>query len=189
MWKHWTHWIRSYFNYGWQTKKLYWTGCLPFKTSPGSGCFLSWLLSPWTSARVEERPLLWQPPQTAESDGSLPEGRSACKDLFRLPKGCPRSQKGRLHGVALRLQDSGNWYSFQTKGNHFLPTEETQGQPANPENAHSAFGILGRRGHQWQWRPGEWPPWQNQRSYRRVYGLLGKGCKRCPSRREMLLPL
>ena len=26
MWKHCTHWIRSYSNYGWQTKKLYWTG-------------------------------------------------------------------------------------------------------------------------------------------------------------------
>ena len=47
-------------------------------------------------------------PQVTESDGSLPESRFAGKDLFRLCKGHPRSQKGRLHGVDPGPQDSGN---------------------------------------------------------------------------------
>ena len=105
-------------------------GCLSFETSPGFGCFLSWLLSPWLSGRVEERPLLWWAPQVTESNGSLPEGKSAGKNLFRLPKGHPRSQEGRLHGVAPGSQDSGNQYSSQTKGYQFLPPEATQGQPS-----------------------------------------------------------
>ena len=85
------HWIRSYFNYGWQTKKWYQTGVSAFKTSPGSGCFLSWLLSSWPSGRVEERLLLWQTPQATKSDGGFTEGRPTGKDLFWLPKGHPRS--------------------------------------------------------------------------------------------------
>ena len=63
---------------------------------------------PQSSCRVKERLLLWQSSQVTESDGSLPEGRSAGKDLFRLPKGHLRSQEGRLHGVDLGLQDTGN---------------------------------------------------------------------------------
>ena len=51
------------------------------ETSPGSGCFLSWLLSPQLSSRVKERLLLWWTPQATESDGSLPEGGSAGKDF------------------------------------------------------------------------------------------------------------
>ena len=41
------------------------------------------------SGRVKERPLLWWTPQVIKSDGSLPEGGSKGKDLFRLPKGHP----------------------------------------------------------------------------------------------------
>ena len=70
----------------------------------------------------------------------------------------------------------------------FFP-EETQGQPAPPEKACCTFGAFRRRGHQQWWRSREWWSRQNRRSYRRVYGLLGKGCKGCPSRWETLLPL
>ena len=38
--------------------------------------------SPRLSGRVKERPLLWQTPQATKSDGGLPEGRPAGKDLF-----------------------------------------------------------------------------------------------------------
>ena len=157
-------------------------GCPSLETSPGSGCFLSQPLPPQLSGRVKEGPLLWQAPQATESNGSLPEGRSTGKDLFRLPKGHPRGQEGRLHGVALGPQDSGNQYSSQTKGYQFLSSEETQWQPAHPKKACCAFGTFGRRGHQWQWRWREWQSCQNQRSYGRVYGMLGKCYKGCPSR-------
>ena len=104
-------------------------GCLSLETPPGSGCFLSQLLSPQLSGRVKERPLLWQTPQVTESNFSLPEG----KDLFRLPKGHLRSGEGRLHGIAPGPQDAGNQYSSHTKGYQFLPPEETQGQLAHPK--------------------------------------------------------
>ena len=74
-------------------------GCPSFETSPSSGCFLPWPLSPWSSGRVKEGPPLWQAPQVTESKGSLPEGRPTGKDLFTLPKGCLRSGEGRLHRV------------------------------------------------------------------------------------------
>ena len=57
------------------------------------------------------------------------------------------------------------------------------------QNASSAFSAFGGRGCWQWWRPREWQPWQNWRSYRRVYGMLGKGHKRCPSWWEVLLPL
>ena len=76
MWKHWIHWIRSYFNYGCGQRDHFRLGCLPLKTSPNSGCFFPWPLSPRLSSRVEERLLLSQAPQMCESDGSLPEGRT-----------------------------------------------------------------------------------------------------------------
>ena len=183
------HWIRSYFNCRWQTKKLYQTVVSTFKTSPDPGCFLSRLLSPWLSGRVEERPLLWLTPQVTKSNGVLPEGGSAGKDLFWLPMGHPRSQEGRLHGVAPSPQDSGNQCSSQTKVYQFLPTEETQGQPANLEDTLGASGLFGRRGCWWQWRPGEQWSQRNWGSHRRVHDMLGKGYKRCPSRWKMLLPL
>ena len=183
------HWIRSYFNYRRQTKKLYWTGVSAFQDISRF-----WLLPflttfPQSSGRVKETLLLWWTPQVTKSEGGLPEGRSTGENIFRLPKGYLRSQEGRFHGVIPRPQDSGNWCPFQTKGYQFLPTEETQGQSANPENAHGVFGTFGGRGCWWWWKPGEWWPWQNWRSYRRVYGTLGKGCKRCPSRWETLLSL
>ena len=85
------------------------------------------------SDRVKERLLLWWAPKVTESNGSLSEGGSAGKDLFRPLKGHPRSQEGRFHGVALGSQDTGNEYCSQTKGYQFLPPEETQGQPPIPK--------------------------------------------------------
>ena len=72
-------------------------------------CFLPWSISPWSSGRVKERPLLWQTSQVTESDGCLSKGGSAGKNLLRLPKGHPRGQKRRLYWVALKPQNSNDW--------------------------------------------------------------------------------
>ena len=55
-------------------------------------------------SRVEERLLLWQTSQVIKSDGSLPEGRSAGKNVLRLLKGCLWGREGRFYRVALRPQ-------------------------------------------------------------------------------------
>ena len=73
-----------------------------FEASPGFSSFLPWLLSPCSSGRVKERLLLWQTSQAIESNGSLPEGGSAGKNLLRLPKGCLRGWERRLYRVAPR---------------------------------------------------------------------------------------
>ena len=81
-------------------------GCPSFEASPGFSGFLPWLLSSWSSGRVNERLLLWWTSQVTESDDSLPEGGSTGKNLLRLPKGHPRGQERRLYRVALRPQNS-----------------------------------------------------------------------------------
>ena len=45
------------------------------------------------SGRVKGRSLLWQTSQAIESDGSLPEGGSAGKNLLRLPKATQEAEK------------------------------------------------------------------------------------------------
>ena len=41
-----------------------------------------------------------------ESNGNLPEGRTAGQDLFQLLKGGPRSGEERFYGAALESKDS-----------------------------------------------------------------------------------
>ena len=96
-------------------------GVPPFQTSPGSSCFLPWLLSPWLSGRVKERLLLWEAPQATKSDGGLPEGGPAGKDLLWLPKGHLGSGERRFHGAAQGTKDSDNWQSSKTMGYQFSP--------------------------------------------------------------------
>ena len=45
-WKHWMHWIRSYSNYGWQTKRLYQTGVSTSQDISKSYLFPSQIASP-----------------------------------------------------------------------------------------------------------------------------------------------
>ena len=108
-------------------------GCLSVKTSPDSGCFLSQLLSPWLSGRDKEGPLLWQAPQVTESDGSLPEGRSTGKDLFRLPKGHLRSWEGRLHGVARGPRTQATNTPPKPRATSFFPLRKLKGNQPIPK--------------------------------------------------------
>ena len=70
-----------------------------------------------------------------------------------------------------------------------LRSLKAQGQPALLQGASGAVGTFGGRRH-WE-RQGQWEQWSgwNQKGYWRIYGVLGKACKRCPSRGEVLLSL